>query len=338
MVFTIPRTASHLLLKLLNLPEQKALHRPANNLDGYRFFPAAGPRFEHSLPGKPLQEWTSDQAIALKTAMQKSFSSWVQFMDEAENQGKSTFIKEHLNWMVDPLAEASLYGFQNDASSGIPDFRVEWPSAQNSIATPKSEYNVTCIPDSFLLRRVKPTFLIRHPALTFPSCLRTAIDNEGIESVIKEGNINRWECTYHWSLLLYTFYKNASSSDFDRRSYVDGVQYPIVLDAQDLGDETLVKKYARAVGLDEEKVQFVWKAAGEEEVSKLGKVTKRMQSTILASSGVEKKKLDAVELDVKRLRGEWEVEFGEVLSERLVELVEKSLVAYETLKGARLIV
>lgn len=336
MVFTIPRTASHLLLKLLNLQEQHTLHRLANNLDGYIFFPAAGPRFEYSLPGKPLIEWESEQVLALKSAMQDSFSAWLKFIDESEYQSKGTFVKEHLNWMADPLAEASLYGYQNVSSSNLPDFRLEWPPSQNSSIGAKNENNVTCLPDTFLLQRVKPTFLIRHPALTFPSCLRTAIDNQGVESVTKDGDINRWECTYHWSLLLYTFYTNANAADFDRRSYVDEVQYPIVLDAQDLGDEALVKKYARAVGLDEEKVRFAWKAAGEEEVSKLGKVTKRMQSTILASSGVEKKKLEVSELDIEKLRGEWKAEFGEVLSERLIELVEKSTFAYETLKSARL--
>ncbi|KAJ4301097.1 hypothetical protein N0V90_003187 [Kalmusia sp. IMI 367209] len=332
MVFTIPRTASHLLLKLLNLPTQPSLYRHSNNLDGYIFFPAASPRFKHSLPGKPIQEWTDDQKSALRKMMQASFDDWLHLIAEAEKQGKSTFVKEHLHWMIDPLAEARVYGYQND-SSIADNFQVDWKSAEAGVT--KNEYNVTCLPDAFLQQRVKPTFLIRHPALTFPSSLRTAIDIQGIEAVLKEEKIHQWECTYHWSLALYKFYTQ-SASDIDRKSFVDGVEYPIVLDAQDLGDEALVKKYAKAVGLDDEKVQFAWEAAGEEEFSGLGKMEKRMKSTILASSGIEKGKLDAGDMDIEKLSGVWKEEFGEALSQRLVKLVNDTIDAYESLKNVRL--
>lgn len=333
MVFTIPRTASHLLLKLLNLPEQSSVHRHSNDLDGYIFLPAATPRFRYSLLGKSTQDWSEEEKSALMNAFRVSFDDWLRLIDEAERQGKDTFAKEHLHWMVDPLAEARLYGYQNSILPSGTEFQVDWTPVKKPDA--KNEYNITCLPDSFLLQRIKPTFLIRHPALTFPSCLRAAIDCQSISTAIQEDKIQQWECTFHWSLSLYKFYSEAAA-EFDRKSLVDGVDYPIVIDAQDLGDEMLVKKYARAVGLDEEKARFAWKAASDEEVSGLGKMEKRMKSTILASRGIEKVKLDAQDLDLERLRDDWKDEFGELLSERLVKLVNDSMDAYETLKAVRL--
>ena len=332
MVFTIPRTASHLLLKLLNLPEQTSLYRHSNGTDGYIFFPAAAPRFRYCLPGRPVQDWSDEQKDALQEAFQNSFEDWIRLIREAERNDKDTFVKEHINWMVDPLAEASLYKYQNDQTTGLSTFQVRWNSAQGF--EPKNESNITCVPDAFLLQHIKPTFLIRHPALTFPSALRTAIDLQGMEAVTNEHKIHQWESTYHWSLSLYTFYSQAAN--FDRKTHVDGVEYPIVLDAQDLGSEALVKKYARAVGLDADKIQFAWKAAGEEESNGLGKMARRMKSTILASSGIEKGKLDAEALDIVRLKEEWGQEFGELLSGRLIKLVDDGMGAYEMLKSVRL--
>ncbi|KAF1971441.1 hypothetical protein BU23DRAFT_442966, partial [Bimuria novae-zelandiae CBS 107.79] len=332
-VFTIPRTASHLLLKLLNLPAQQTLYRHSSGQDGYMFLSAATPRFRHGLPGRPIREWTKEENGALKDALQNSFDEWLQLVETAELQGKSTFAKEHLNWMVDPLAEAPLYGYDNGDTSSATDFQANWNAMQNLKV--KNEYNITCVPDAFLLQRVKPTFLIRHPALTFPSCLRTSIDSQGIPAVIDEEKINQWECTFHWSLSLYKFYTQAAA-DFDRRSFVDGIEYPIVLDARDLGDERLVRKYAKAVGLNSDKVQFAWEAAREEELSSIGKMERRMKSTILASSSIDKGKLDVGDLDMERLRGEWKDEFGEVLGERLVGLVNRSMEAYQTLYNVRL--
>ncbi|KAJ4344474.1 uncharacterized protein N0V89_012216 [Didymosphaeria variabile] len=333
MVFTIPRTASHLLLKLLNLHEQPSIHRHSNNLDGYIFLPAAVPRFRYCLPGKPIREWTEEEKTTLIGVMQSSFDDWLGLIQEAEERGKSTFVKEHLHWMMNPVAEARLYeNEQSDPSSAI-QFQVNWKDSQPSEA--REGHNVTCLPDAFLLQHIKPTFLIRHPALTFPSNLRTIIDNQSNSTAMTEEKIQQWECTYLWSLSMYKFYVQ-STGEFDRRSLVEGVEYPIVLDAQDLGDEALVKKYAKAVGLHEDKVRFTWKATDKEVLSDMGTMEKRMKSTILGSSGIKKDRLRSEESDMETLREEWSREFGDMLSERLVKLVNGSMDAYEMLKSVRL--
>lgn len=333
MVFAIPRTASHLLLKLLNLPEQSSICRHSNGLDGYIFLPAASPRFRHSLPGRPIQEWTEEEKASLRDAMQSSFDDWQTLIEEAELQSKSTFVKEHLHWMVDPCAEDSLYGHKKDNSSIATSFQAR--CTPNEAGDAKEKYNITCLPDAFLLQRIKPTFLIRHPVLAFSSMLRTAIDNQGLSVVMDEWRIQQWECTYLWSLSLYNFYAK-STANFDHRSRVEGINYPIVLDAQDLGNEAIVKTYAKAVGLAEDKVRFTWTAAGADELHNLGKVERRMKSTILASNGVDKGKLYAEDADMIALREGWKSEFGEVLCNRLVKLVDGSMDAYTFLRNKRL--
>ncbi|KAF1941107.1 hypothetical protein EJ02DRAFT_348489, partial [Clathrospora elynae] len=101
--------------------------------------------------------------------------------------GKGTLIKEHVNWMVGVESESRyLHGYR------------EWVTQIPS--------NPTCIPDSFF-ENICPTFLIRHPALTVPSLFRTALDNEGLDEVLKASTEKtmRWECTYHWHMTLYKY-------------------------------------------------------------------------------------------------------------------------------------
>lgn len=331
-LFTMPRTASHLLTKLLNLPAQPSLHRPSNNEDGYLFLPAAIQRFRNDLPGKRWEHWTEEEKTGLRKAFRQGFEEWTKLISEAESTVKSTYIKEHLNWLVDVLAEARLFGYD---TGHVESFQVDWRQHTND--PKKSKLNATCIPDEFLIHHVRPTFLIRHPILTFPSSLRTAIDNEGLETVLKAEKTQSWECTFQWTYDLYHFY--IQQHDFDRRSNVESVTYPIVLDAVNLGNEQLVKLYARAIGLDEEEVSSKWEAATENEVKGLGKVERRMKSTLLRSKGVDKGKL-SIEgtADLHKLGEEWKREFGEVLSNRLFRLVEESTAIYEELRRARLTV
>lgn len=328
-LFTIPRTASHLLTQLLNLPAQPSIKRPTNNQDGYLFLPAAVQRFRNNLMERALSEWSDTEKQGLRDAFQTGFNDWTGLIEGAGGEGKGTYIKEHVNWLLDPVAHSRLL---DDGNADEREFyKVSWPGHGESGLQEKSIENVTCLPDGFLLNKLKPTFLLRHPALTFPSALRTSLDIEGLETALSAEKTQQWECTYAWTLSLYKFY--IQQADFDRATLLQNVEYPIVLDAADLGDETLVRQYARAVGLDEEKVRFEWEAAG---VEGLGKTERRMKSTVLASKGVEKGKLGAESFDLEILQESWREEFGDVLAERLSRLVSDSMEAYEELSALRL--
>ncbi|CAI6341935.1 unnamed protein product [Periconia digitata] len=322
-LFSLPRTASHLLTRIINLPAQPSLARPQNGEDGYLFLPVCIQRFKNSFFGRDPSTWTEEEHHLFKHALQESFNEWTSLLQQARATAKLTYIKEHINFLVDPVSEARFFGYTaSDRDRRF--FEVEDSNAPSRIG--KSEDNITCLPDHFLIHSVKPTFLIRHPCLTFPSNFRMALRNQSREDVLREGGAHRWECTYYWSLSLYRFY--IRSEEFDRGSCVEDVKFPIVLDAADLADETLVRKYARAVGLDEGEIVFEWARQDVE-----GAAT----ASILGSTGVEKGKLGVeVDFDLLEERAKWEVEFGDVLADRLFELVSLSMGDYEELRAFRL--
>ncbi|KAF2683328.1 hypothetical protein K458DRAFT_478262 [Lentithecium fluviatile CBS 122367] len=288
-LLTIPRTASHLLTQLLNLPAQLSIIRSPNRKDGYLFLSVAAQRFRNKLTERPASQWTEEEKQGLQDAFQTGFDDWVALIEEAERQGKGTYVKEHVHWLVDPVAEERLLEGVDATEAEKHVFKLYMPFPNDSpIAESNNLDNITTLPTPFF-SHLSPTFIIRHPALTFPSCLRTTIDIEGLPIALSSPRTQAWECTYSWTLSLYNFYAHHPS--FPRATRVKGVTYPIVIDAADLVDEGLVRVYAKAVGFDEECVRFEWGAAGEEEVGRLGAAERRMKSSILGSRGVESGKL-----------------------------------------------
>jgi hypothetical protein len=271
-LFTIPRTASNLVTQVLNLPSQQDILRHPE--DGYFFLPALRCRYQHNTFTRPLHSLSEEERENLSDALQMGSRAWGNWVEKAENEGKGTYVKEHVNWMVDPSIESDfLHPSRVGAETGL--------------------RNPTAIPDDFLSSgRVRPTFLIRHPVLTFPSLLRTAIDNEGFEAVRKPETemTMRWECTYTWHIRLYNFL--LASDAYPHASSVEGISYPIILDAADLKDEELVRWYAEAVGLNPEKTRFQWEEVGKEG---MGRMEARMKDTILSSRGVVAGKLQSSE-------------------------------------------
>ncbi|KAH7082703.1 hypothetical protein BKA63DRAFT_501480 [Paraphoma chrysanthemicola] len=318
-LFTIPRTASNLVTRLLNLPNQpNILPHPK---DGYFFIHALTSRYTHHAFDRPFRELSSSQQRNLSSSFSISLTIWSDLVTQAIVQKKGTYIKEHINWTIRPDIESR---FLHDKS---------WSSAHHEGST----FNPTHIPASFLLNTLRPTFLIRHPALTFPSLMRTAIDNEGIDALLTPASDNsmRWEATYYWHVALYKFY--AAHPSYPHASHDPSITYPIILDAEDLSNRELVRKYAASVGLDPEVVRFEWDEAKKEDVEGLGKVEKRMKDTLLASRGIRGDKLGRGEpLDLEAEKEGWKSEFGDVLGERVGKLVEDAMEEYEWLWQRRL--
>jgi hypothetical protein len=312
-LFTIPRTASNLLTQLLNLPDQPNILRHPQ--DGYFFFPALRYRYQHSITTRSFTSLSDEERRGLFSALHTSFKALKEWAEKAEEEGKATYVKEHMSWMTKPSDESTYLHNKSSPSFGIAD----------------AVGSRTAIPDVFLLDRVRPTFLIRHPVLTFPSLMRTAIDNEGLESVLnpETEKMMQWECTYYWHIQLYKHL--LTSEKYPRASAVEGITYPIVLDAGDLHAEELVSKYAEAVGLDPRVVRFEWDDAGSEG---MGKMEARMKDTLLGSRGVIAEKL--ADIDVETEKGKWKGEFGDALAERLIRLVEAAMGDYEWLYERRM--
>jgi hypothetical protein len=209
-------------------------------------------------------------------SLQICFDAWRDWINEAEHEGKGTFINEHVNWMVRPDVESHFFHGDHKPHSNQRE----------------RGFNPTCTPDHFLLCNVRPTSLIRHPALTFPSLIRTAIDNEGIGALLTSSAENkiRWEATYYWHTTLYKFY--LALSTYPCPSKNPSVTYPIILAASDLSRPEVVRKYAAVVGLEPDVGRFEWAESSAEGKGGVGAIEARMKDTLMRSVGVMREKLE----------------------------------------------
>jgi hypothetical protein len=193
-LLTLPRTASNLLTKTLALEDQPNLL--TNERGGYFFILTIPLRLhDPKTAGRHLDDWTADERTKILDSYQISFDALRNHAKTAEELGKNIFVKVHLNWMIEPVAETKLvYG--EESTDEVP-----W-TVKSGLGQTHSPLNLTILPDEFL-KTWLPTFLIRHPALVFHSNYRTYVDNEGKENVKNETNLQALEMTYHWSRTLY---------------------------------------------------------------------------------------------------------------------------------------
>jgi hypothetical protein len=199
-----------------------------------------------------------------------------------------------------------------------------------------SPFNKTILPDSFLLT-FRPTFLVRHPALAFPSYYRAHTDSRsGPKNQLEEHDLIReltpW-MTFHWMRWLYEFYgeQRGFQIQIHRR------KLPIILDADDIiSSRSIIIHYAWLIGLDPTKLRLDWEPASREELSKISVIRGRsFVSTISVSCGVVKGKT-AEGLDLVVEVRKWKEEFGEVIGGKMEEWVKGAMDDYEFFKERKL--
>jgi len=230
--------------------------------------------------------------------------------------------------MTDPRIESQfLYGEgaenkTDSVSSRHEDLSVlEWRGSSQGT---RSKHNLTVFPDEFL-HTITPTFLIRHPAVMIPSNFRAARDQAKLVAFRRPdstaGGPSIIETTMRWNRALFDFYTDYFASI--------GRPAPMVLDADDImtSGSTLMPKYARAVGLDPAKIRFAWdKGTGDD--GKLIPIERRMLSTLLDSSAVDKSKIAGQDLDIDAEAVKWRDEFGEEGGRKLEGWVRDAMPHY----------
>ncbi|KAI0105337.1 hypothetical protein GGR51DRAFT_199550 [Nemania sp. FL0031] len=318
-LLTMPRTASNMLVRVLNLDSQGV--RPAHN-GGYFFFPSMMARLDKY--GKPWQEWTSEDHAMVQGGVEQSFNALQDYLEAADDEGQKVFVKEHISFLNAPYYEQEYtYGTVVGNESSPPETLL----ARGFTHSTRSSLNLTTLPDEFLTTW-NPTFLIRHPALMLSSLYRTAmkdIEVDGRRRAKKEPY--EIEATMKFTRSLYDFYANY----FGKNS-----QWPIVLDADDvIAYPELVKKYAGIVGLDPDKLRFSWEKTSEEQLEKLRAAEKIMLGSINASTGVDKGKM-AGDIDINAEAEKWRAEFGEEGGRKLERWVQEAMPDYEYLRSRRL--
>ncbi|KAF2810312.1 uncharacterized protein BDZ99DRAFT_570901 [Mytilinidion resinicola] len=322
-LLTYPRTASNLLVRILALEDQADIFMGEKN--SYFFGGAMASRMHMlKITGRRPEDWTQEERTSLTENYQEGFDALHRHVEAAEALGQHVFVKEHLPWFIDPISEAK-HLFGENSTDELP-----W-TVTTSLAPKHSPLNESILPDAFL-RTWFPTFLIRHPALAFPSCYRTSVDNEGAEAARSQHAVNQVEMSVHWSRALYDWYTHQPEESGSN----DDATWPVILDADDvIEDPDLVRKYSRMVGLDPSRLKFAWASASEDELNKMDDMARRMTSTLDASTAIVSGKT-SIGLDIDEEAKKWKVEFGEEEGERIERLVRAAMPDYEYMKARRL--
>ena len=251
------------------------------------------------------------------------------YVQAAEAEGKTVLIKEHCYFMTEPTTQTR-YLFGNDSVTEPP--WTAWTAQSTSTRGPglmHSSPNNTILPDAFL-ETFLPIFLVRHPALAFPSHYRTIIDTEGAEAAKAEAPHSA-TMTLHWTRTLYDWYAQHLAT------LGNDAIWPLVLDADDvINSPDGIVQFCELVGLDVAKLRFEWTPASEEDLAQLrDDEQRRMQSTLSASAGVMKEKASG-DVDISVEARKWKVEFGDTVAEKIEGWVRAAMPDYEFLKAKRL--
>ncbi|KAF4468121.1 hypothetical protein FALBO_4996 [Fusarium albosuccineum] len=308
LLVTSPRTASNLLVRILNLEGQGA--RPVKN-NGYFWLPSVLKRY--AVQGKPMSEWTTEEKKDIDEIEQQCFDNLLDYIKEAENEGQLVLFKEHALLLNHPF-------FESEFAHGK-GTTVGKPTVLGSGT--RSPSNKTVLSDEFL-KTFKPTFLIRHPALSFASMYRAA-RSDALGRPHKEPSLV--ERSSIWARRLFDFYE---------AEHGQGGERPLVLDADDMmTSPELMLKYARLAGLDPDKLRFSWEKASQEALSNMSAMARMMLSSLNAS---EKVNLDKVagDLDIAEEAAKWRVEFGDEGGNKLESWVRAAMPDYEYMRSKRL--
>ncbi|KAG5655694.1 hypothetical protein KAF25_009193 [Fusarium avenaceum] len=312
---TASRTASHLLLRIINIDAQNAQDTDKN---GYFWLSAMYMR--NVLNSRPMCEWSPEEKKSLDDMEQKCFNNLLDYINIAEEAGKIVMFKEHAMLLNDPFIESRFIHGEN-ATIGQPKSLKGYPDGISSFRSP---LNKTILSDDFL-KTLKPTFLIRHPASTIPSLFR-AIRHEGFDREVKE--LEPVERSLYWQRKLLEFYEE---------SYKAGeIEKPIVLDADDMmTSQELMLKYAKVAGLDPEKLRFSWEKAPQEVVNSMPSFVQHMLGSLNSSEKVDLSKVVG-DVDISQEAVKWKAEFGDEHARKLETYVREAMDDYEYMRSKRL--
>jgi hypothetical protein len=291
-----PRTASSLAVKVFNPEEQPNIQKPNNNGGFYSasggsfFLPVVQRVTELKLHGKPVPEWTEIERALIKTTYHECFGRFVKYTIDAQSARKNAFANEHASFFFGSPGLAEV------AYPGKKDTEQVWMNKYSGgMQGTRSVLNNTFMPDEFL-NITHPIFLIRHPAVSFPSFERQmlALPSKGWVSA-EERNI---AMTYSFTRSLYSYYSN----HYAKNPSKDGVKWPLVIDADDMiNHQDLLLDIGELMHLQRTKMQFKWDKKTPKQLAELPVAMTTMMGTLNASTGIQ--------TDQHRCRGE-EVEGG----------------------------
>lgn len=328
LLITYFRTASNLFLRMLDIPDRHDVLTVDNA--GYFFFPALLQMNKTKMLERGWDAASDAEKLALEQAYQACFDKLQGLVSAGQSAKKTILVKEHAPFLMPPRTLMRMAHGQDDNE---PAWKVQCVSDSDAGTTPLCgpRCNPSVIPDS-VLSSWTPVFLVRHPALAFPSYYRMMLGME-------KGDAARMTeiepklvatMTLRWTRELFEWYVEAGVGK------PPGAGEPIVLDADDFQREPqLVARVCERVGLDASVVRSSWDPATEEEVQRENPFWRHSKTTLFGSSGV----LLGKTFEGRSLEGEvvdWVEEFGEADAMKLKGWVEGAMEDYEYLRSKRL--
>ncbi|KAK2794907.1 hypothetical protein FQN50_009831 [Emmonsiellopsis sp. PD_5] len=334
-----PRTASNLLMRMLCIHDQP--NAVTADTGGYFFYPANRHMNLEHLLDLPYQQWTDEDKEKVRQLYQLGFDKLHGMISSAEAAGKTVVFKEHALSMIDPVSQCNyIHRQQGEILEEMP-WKVHIQELYELGNIPTLPPTATVLPNEFLARCF-PIFLIRHPALAFPSYCRYVLsyqnkDMSGIQCV--EYSLTR-AMTLTWTRRLYDWYMKlwdhiaAVAPVANQHGVRKLTPKPIILDADDLiTNPEIVIHLCDTVGLDSTKVQFTWDTR-DEPMEGMGpsdrEIHMRARTTLYSSAGIVAGKTFSG-LTVDGEVAKWKVEFGEVDGSRLERWVREAMGDYEYL-------
>ncbi|PLN86128.1 hypothetical protein BDW42DRAFT_108484 [Aspergillus taichungensis] len=330
LLVSVPRTASNLLVKVLDIHHQPHVH--TNLQAGYFFYDAFMTASMDGLPGRPIDTWPEAATAGIGAAFQSCFDKLEECATVATQHSKTMFAKEHAFWMLNPAAFDKTLPTPSVADH-YDAFRPRIPARYGPTQT-YSPGNNTVLSDEYL-RTWRMAFIIRHPALAWPSFYRAVSQMSAMGYFDTDGvrGASRTNMTLRWTRALYDW------AAVQRRESGGESSAPIVIDAHEvIHDPAAVERFCEAAGLDREAVRFEW--AGEKGESKHVKAAtnemqvaaaKVTQGTLDQSSGIVKDKAPAT-VDIAVEAEKWRGEFGEEVAKMIETAVLESMPDYEYLR------
>ncbi|KAJ5735479.1 uncharacterized protein N7483_000604 [Penicillium malachiteum] len=340
-LISVPRTASNLLLKILIISKQPNLL--SSPKEGYFFYSAF---LESTVASgdatRSADQWTEEQKHHIRNSYQKCIESLEEYSSRAIENNKRMFTKEHSSWLFSPATiQKRVTGIHNDEF--FKAFRVDTPEKYGPTKT-YSPSNETIFSDEYL-RSWQMAFIIRHPALAWPSVYRSLMKMSEFGIMAQDSVIGTsfTHMDMRWTRLLYDWCLEQPDTPA-----------PPLLDAHDLiHNPEIVLEFCERTGLDKNALQFEWPDKNEAKKSLIwachnpeaGDVKVKMHQnaagvllvTLEASTGIVNSKTPET-IDVAAELESWREELGVEVATLIENAVRKSMPDYEYLMTRRLMV
>ncbi|KAM4057410.1 P-loop containing nucleoside triphosphate hydrolase [Hirsutella rhossiliensis] len=322
-LLSYPRTASNLVVKILHLDSQPSVS--SGELDGGYFFMRADDMLiEPHFRTKSVADWTSEERSQVQKCYQGCFDDMRTWLDSQHARGQCVFVKEHTTFLARPEERSRLV-----LGTGIHGAPL---TVEDTAGSTWSDQNFTVLPDEFLQTWL-PTFLIRHPALAFPSYYRTIVKMRGNEGAAADDYAS-FMTSVQWSRQLHDLYlqwRDKLPCSADKRDV-----WPIVLDADDvISSPDTMTLYCHMLDMDPAKLRFTWDELKQNHLLHMAPCQQVMRSTLLQSTGVIKAKAQS-EIDIADEAEKWKTEFGAGAAQRIAKMVREAMPDYEYLRAKRL--